>query len=60
VVTKENTNVFIDGLVPKTLYTFNITAMFTDGPGQVNRLKIETGVDGKSFNAFLYRNKVFF
>jgi len=39
---------FIDGLLSKTFYTFNITAFFHDGNfGPVNTLKIETTDEGR-------------
>ena len=47
IVAKDEHQVKIDFLSPKTIYTFNISAEYGDVIGPVNTLKVETGVDGK-------------
>lgn len=46
IVPKEQNSVLIENLVPKTQYTFNISALFNDGWGPASKLKAETGVEG--------------
>ena len=47
IIAKEDTSIFIDGLMPKTVYTFNISAKFLEGSwGPPNTLNVETSVDG--------------
>lgn len=46
-VAKEEEGTFIELLAPKTLYTFNISALFSHGWGPVNSLMVETALDGK-------------
>lgn len=46
-IPKEERTLYIDGLIPQTLYTFNISAKFMDGlwgPGFL--LHVETSIDG--------------
>lgn len=40
-------SLYIDGLVPKTLYSFNISAKFLSGEyGPPYHLRVETSIDG--------------
>ena len=46
-VPKEQRTLYIDGLVPKTVYVFNISAKYMDGTwGPEFPLRVETSVDG--------------
>lgn len=58
IVPKEDTSVLIENLVPKTQYTFNISAWFHDGFGPPNKLKTETGVEGKPVKSQLHDSVV--
>lgn len=52
-VAKELRTVYISGLLPRTVYTFNISAKFIDAQwGPVNSIRVETGADGMSFAYF--------
>lgn len=51
-IPKEKATAFIDQLVPRTYYTFNITAVFNDGPGPVRQHTVQTSNDG----SFLFTN----
>ena len=47
IVPKEQRSMYIDGLVPKTVYSFNISAKFMDGTwGPDYQLRVETSIDG--------------
>ena len=46
-VPKEERTLYIDGLVPKTVYRFNISAKYMDGTwGPEFPLRVETSIDG--------------
>ena len=46
-VPKEERTLYIDGLVPKTVYMFNISAKYMDGTwGPEFPLRVETSIDG--------------
>ncbi len=46
-VPKEERTLYIDGLVPKTVYVFNISAKYMDGTwGPDFPLRVETSIDG--------------
>ena len=46
-VPKEERTLYIDGLVPKTIYMFNISAKYMDGTwGSEFPLRVETSIDG--------------
>ena len=39
---------FVDGLVPRTVYTFNISAYFADKTwGSVHQIRVETSIGGR-------------
>ena len=47
IVPKEDKTIYIDGLIPKTLYSFNISAKFMNGEyGPPYHLRLETSIDG--------------
>ena len=47
IVPKEERTLYIDGLVPKTVYSFNISAKFMDGTwGTEYQLQVETSING--------------
>ena len=47
IVPMEERTHYIDGLMPKTIYTFNISAKFMDGNwGPDYTMRVETSVDG--------------
>lgn len=47
IVPKEERTIYMDGLVPKTVYSFNISAKFMDGTwGPQFQLRVETSIDG--------------
>ena len=47
IVPMEERTHYIDGLMPKTIYTFNISAKFMDGNwGPEYSMRVETSVDG--------------
>jgi len=48
IVPKEEHTALIEHLVPKTQYTFNISAFFGHSWGPISRLKVETRVEGMS------------
>jgi hypothetical protein len=53
IVTKELRTLTINNVLPKTVYTFNISAKFIDASwGPVNSIRVETGSDGMSFAHF--------
>jgi len=46
-VDKDDRTLYIDGLLPRTVYSFNITARFNDGSwGPPYTLRVETSGDG--------------
>ncbi|KAK2179862.1 hypothetical protein NP493_469g03030 [Ridgeia piscesae] len=46
IVPNDETSLYIDGLVPKTIYSFNISAKYSDGSwGPEYMLKVETSID---------------
>ena len=46
---KETRTLYIDELIPKTVYTFNISAKFMEGTwGPPYTLHVETSIDGQS------------
>ena len=46
-VPKEESTLYLEKLVPQTVYTFNITASFLDGwQGPVTSLRVETSAEG--------------
>ena len=46
-VAMEERTTYIDGLMPKTIYSFNISAKFMDGNwGPAYQMRVETSVDG--------------
>ena len=48
IVPNDETSLYIDGLVPKTIYSFNISAKYSDGSwGPEYMLKVETSIDGQ-------------
>ena len=48
IIQKEDRSLYIEGLLPKTVYTFNISAKFIDGSwGPPYSIRIETSMDGK-------------
>ena len=40
------TSLYIDGLVPSTIYTFTISAKYSDGWGPTISFGVETSIDG--------------
>ena len=45
--TSDQRMLFVDGLVPRTVYTFNISALFTDDTwGPVHQIRVETSIGG--------------
>jgi len=49
-VPKEESTLYLEGLVPQSIYTFNITASFLDGSeGPVTSLRVETSDEGIRF-----------
>jgi len=47
---------FVDGLVPRTVYAFNISAYFTDDTwGPVHQIRVETSIGGRQFDAVTLR-----
>ena len=47
-VAKEQQSVYVTSLMPRTVYSFNISAKFIDGSwGPVTTLRTETSSDGK-------------
>ena len=47
IVPKEETSLYIDGLVPMTVYTFNISAKYIERSwGPAYTLQVETSIDG--------------
>jgi len=58
VVPKEESTLYLENLVPQTVYTFNITAKFLDGlNGPVTSLQVETSTEGNSFPNHTVYNK---
>ncbi len=50
-VPKDERALYIDNLVPKTVYSFNISAKFIDGLwGPPYHLRFETSIDGQSLS----------
>jgi len=50
IVPKEQSSLFLEGLVPQSVYMFNITPSFLDGlKGPVTSLHVETSAEGCSF-----------
>jgi len=46
-VPKEESTLYLESLVPRTVYTFNISASFLDGSaGPVTSLHVETSAEG--------------
>lgn len=46
-VTKEQRSLVVDGLLPQTVYTFNISALFIDGSwGPTTSIRVETNAEG--------------
>lgn len=44
---KEERTLYIDGLVPHTVYSFNISAKFMDGTwGPEYHIRVQTSIDG--------------
>ena len=64
IIQKEDRTLYIEGLVPKTVYSFNISAKFIDGTwGPPYPMRVETSPDGwwnwptigsVNFTAFAY------
>ena len=47
IVATDERMLFVDGLVPRTVYTFNISAYFTDDTwGPVHPIRVETSIGG--------------
>jgi len=47
-VPKEESTLYLEHLVPRTIYTFNISASFLDGStGPVTSLHVETSAEGQ-------------
>jgi len=47
IVATDERMLFVDGLVPRTVYTFNISAYFTDDTwGPVHQIRVETSIGG--------------
>jgi len=58
-VPKEETSIYLERLVPQSVYVFNITASFLDGlTGPVTSLHVETSAEGY-LQPFVYRPSVF-
>ena len=54
IVATDERRLFVDGLVPRTVYTFNISAYFTDDTwGPVHQIRVETSIGGEFFIAAL-------
>lgn len=56
IVATDERTLFIDGLVPRTVYTFNISAYYTDDTwGPVHQIRVETSIGGLlCFRQFLF------
>ena len=49
-VAKEMLNLYVSDLMPRTVYTFNISAKFIDASwGPVSTVRVETTAEGVSF-----------
>lgn len=54
-VAKEESTLYLEALVPQTVYTFNITASFLDGlKGPVTSLHVETSAEGSLSSSRLH------
>ena len=54
IIQKDDYSLRLDGLLPRSLYSVNITVAFIDGTwGPPFSTKMETGLDGKIFIYFL-------
>jgi len=50
IVATDERMLFVDSLVPRTVYTFNISAYFTDDTwGPVHQIRVETSIGGMRF-----------
>jgi len=57
-VAKEQQSVYVTNLMPRTVYSFNISAKFIDGSwGPTSRLHTETSSDCESVNSAGQNNK---
>ena len=53
IVATDERRLFVDGLVPRTVYTFNISAYFTDDTwGPVHQIRVETSIGGEFYYRF--------
>ena len=60
IIPKDDYSLRLDGLLPRSLYSVNISVRFIDGTwGPPFSMKMETGLDGKKF-IYFFRHVVIY